>query len=347
MSRSAFDDGSLKHADVDYFSYKELCQNSNLSYEGPDKSPWLYKNTLFHSPAWQNVLHSAFNSKPIYARIFKSNTFFTITNFPAGPFHIGYIGFPAGSAIMNRAITSDVVDAIAKGPPPCRLDVLRLTSSAFDRHPQPGLEEIPGKTSSLPETAVVNLQDWDPQSLPSTVRRNIKKAVRSELKIVEADNDIDANEIYDLYRRIVTKHSGRLRYNKVYFANLLTLSVTNADLRFFIAKKGRELAAFLVTANEGDITYYLHGATNAKLQQFRPSDLLFKHAICEAKEHGSNTFNMMASPNHQRSLVRFKEKWGGTTREMLCFDVALNRIAAAAFGAISQSLDLIQTFTRR
>lgn len=58
-------------------------------------------------------------------------------------------------------------------------------------------------------------------------------------------------------------------------------------------------------------------------RQYSPSDLQFNEAIQSAREDGYERFNLMSSPIDQPSLVKYKEKWGGETRQHKLYTLPL------------------------
>ena len=127
------------------------------------------------------------------------------------------------------------------------------------------------------------------------------------------------------------RNRGGLRYTPAYFEALLRLSQKQPLLRCLGALVDDEVASFLVVACNGTIAYYLHGGSDMRFQTFRPADLLFARAIAWAQDQGMQSFNMMASPAAQTSLVRYKEKWGGRTKDQYTYDVPIRAFAAVMF----------------
>ena len=110
--------------------------------------------------------------------------------------------------------------------------------------------------------------------------------------------------------------NGTARYTERYFTSLAEHSVSNHLVDVRRAVLDTDTAGFLVTGRHADTTYYLHGGTDPGFRNLSPSDLLMADAIRSAREAGCSRFNFMASPPQQDSLVRYKEKWGGETRQL-------------------------------
>lgn len=56
---------------------------------------------LFHTSAWQRVIEAAFGSVSIYGWHAAARIGLAISEFRAGPFRIGYLGFPVGGVLAQ------------------------------------------------------------------------------------------------------------------------------------------------------------------------------------------------------------------------------------------------------
>ena len=207
--------------------------------------------------------------------------------------------------------------------------LLRLPVSAFARP-----VELPLPRAETVETAIEDLPSWRSEDLPSSVRRNIKKTNRYNIKVAEACCLSQGNILYRLYRDTVTRHQGALRYNAPYFRGLIQLAKDDLRLRCLLAVHDENIIGFLVVALAGNTAYYLHGATDMTCQHYRPADLLFHEAITWARDAGIQSFNMMASPRQQQSLIRYKEKWGCVSKPQYTYDLVISSIHARMFNLI-------------
>lgn len=255
------------------------------------------------------MLRQGFRCASVYLWDPQSQSGCALPVFPLGPFRIGYAGFPVGGGIGSLSAPARIVENLSACSFPRRIDTIRVPISGFG-HPVLATH----RALSVPETAIVDLRGWEAESLPSTLLRNLRKFDRSNLELKDCiDAANDAERCYRLYLRTIERHRGRRRYNRAYFRALIALSQSSSRLRCIGAYAGKELAGFLVAASSGQSVFYLHGASDPVFQKARPSDALFRHVILWAKEINAEQFNMMSSPRLQQGLVRFKEKWGGTT----------------------------------
>jgi len=266
-------------------------------------------DALFGTSSWQSLLESSFDCRTIFGTNGEQGV--AITVFKAGPFEVGYLGFPAGTTIGQltdlRALLSDFLKSNLGDKPVC----IRMSPSSFSQNADLDLKHVQN-----PETSITDLQDWDCMAVSKKLRRDIRKAEKSGLVPVEISDPAQGDAIYRMYKDTVRRHQGSMRYTREYFAGLIRLSLDNDRVRIIgVSTEGR-LAGFAVTIRDKDTSYYLHGGTDPTLRHLCTSDLLIRDVTGRAQSDGSDCFNFMASPPDQPMLVRFKEKWGATTRQL-------------------------------
>lgn len=264
---------------------------------------------VFGTSDWQVILESSFGCRSIYA--WSGDFGAAITVFKAGPFSIGYIGFPAGSSMGDATRMPAMVTRLESARLIPALACVRIAVSAFG--PDPGFE---AKSVLNPETAIVDLQAWDLMSVSKNLRRDIRKAERSGLTVNCTSDTGLGSVFYSMYESAVRHHGGSLRYNESYFAQILEQAGRNPAIQCYTAIYEAEIAGFAVIVHHGDTAYYLHGGSRSEFRRLSPSDLILAEAINNARTSGCNEFNFMASPPDQSTLVRYKEKWGGQTAQL-------------------------------
>ena len=285
---------------------------SNWSASAAAPSGWselcAKSDSLFHSEEWLTLLGRSFPCSSLYLLDEDRGHGAAITQFRAGPFRIGYLGFPVGGVVGADALTNEFVEELRreKGMPVA----VRIPVSGFDESVE---LELPYETT--PETAIIDLQSWSLSRVTKNRRRDVNRSLRSGLDVVDASDPADGARIYDLYRKTLERKDGSLRYNATYFSGLIALTQTHSRIRVLLAMKDESIAAFTVVALHGSVAYYLHGAYDWSLREYLPSALLLNEAIEWAKSVGCETFSLMSSPKGQESLVSYTERWGAETRE--------------------------------
>lgn len=274
------------------------------------------RNDIFNSPEWHDFLSKGLGSRTIYGWHKASSTGISITVFSAGPFKIGYVGFPTGCIFGNK-LNNNIVDALRKARFPITIQSIRIIGSPFKNN---SILDLP--CQELPETAILDLDKWAPEK-NIKLRQDMNRIRRSLLTLAEADDVIYGKKMFSLYRDTVARNCGSLRYSEAYFKGLIDLSLTHPDIRCILATLKNEIAAFEVTVCHGCSGYSLHGCINPKFRAYSPSDLLTYEAVNWAKKQGMDQYNLMASPRDRVSLVRYKEKWGGVTANQRVYDLIL------------------------
>ena len=274
-------------------------------------------SSVFGSVDWQQLLAASFGCRTVYA--FDEAGGAAITLFRAGPFEVGYLGFPTGALVGEAGARWQIVSDFDKTARNARTVCLRVPVSAFAQR-----ESIAAPSVATPETAITDLGSWDLMAVSKKLRRDIRKAGRSGLETSRSIDDSLGPALYGMYRGTVQRHGGSLRYNSRYFSGLVALAAGNPAVRIFTARMDSELVGFAVTVRNGDTSYYLHGGTVPHARQLSPSDLLLADAIADARDTGSTVFDLMSSPVDQPTLVRYKEKWGGETKPQRTYTVRLS-----------------------
>lgn len=270
----------------------------------------LRAGALFHTRGWQSLLERSFGCRSQYAWSEAIQTGAALTQFRAGPFRLGYLGFPVGGVIGPGSIDSASLSSWLHQVGPERPTCIRLAVSAFAKQ-----IDLPLDYESNPETAIRNLREWDLSQVSENRRRGVKKAKRLGLSIAAPTDEDCGKSLFRIYRETVRSHGGALRYNEAYFSALIDLASQQSKLRVLVAQHEEDIAGFIVAGIHGNTTYYLHGGTDANYRKHCPSDLLMSEVILHAQQTGSDCFNFMSSPGNQPSLVAYKEKWGGETRQ--------------------------------
>lgn len=281
---------------------------------------------LFNTAEWHKVLVSGFGSRIIYCWDETTTSGVSITVFKAGPFRIGYLGFPVGG-VLASSISLDIIDVLKRSKFPGKLHMIRIPVSPLDSG-----TNLPLGFNMTSETAIEKLQEWNPEGIEK-IRRVINKKKSSPLQISDVTDSMQGGGIFRLYRDTIDRHHGSMRYTERYFNALVDLTIKDQRLRCLVARIDNLIVGFLAVACHGKSTYYLHGGFRQEFRRYYPSDILFLEAITWAKKQGMNSFNMMASPLAQSSLVRYKEKWGGVTKEQKIYELTLHSFQTLAFKA--------------
>ena len=273
---------------------------------------------LFHSAAWLKLLESSFNVQTQYIWDDGTQCGGAVSSFSAGPFQLGYLGFPFGGVVGNERIADEMLRCWQDHRSEMQPMAIRVPISAFGEPADLNLEY-----ESTPETAIVDLPSWTLDVTSGNHRRDVRKAMRSDLEVADANSAADGVEIFKIYSDTVKRRRGALRYSEAYFVNLIKLAQLSPHIRVLLARWASTIAGFTVVVRHGPVGFYLHGGTHLAYRQYQPSAVLLYEAIQWSQSLDCSCFNLMSSPADQQSLVWYKEKWGGETREHRTYTLPL------------------------
>lgn len=270
---------------------------------------------FFHSQAWSKVIEQGFGARNLKISL---GTPVAFTLFKGGPFRLAYVNFPIGLVDIEETlavITPDIAE------------FLRSQGAQVLHFVTPHLTQEIGQLGDiyLPETLIENLVNWEEARLPAEVRYKVRRSRREGLRARKVSIE-DSKYLYALYKATVARHGGQIRYTLKYFQALTALAEQNQylDCRVGMPADRDEPCAFIVIAHDGDTAYYLHGGYDARYAYLRSGYGLMNLAIAYARDNGCKVFNLMTSPADQPALVKFKEKWGGVTRQIVTHREPLN-----------------------
>jgi lipid II:glycine glycyltransferase (peptidoglycan interpeptide bridge formation enzyme) len=280
---------------------------------------------FFHSTEWLTVLQQGFGAHKL---VISSEVPIAFTIFRVGPFCLAYANFPIGLVTieeLNTVMATNTTQLLRQGG----IHVLNFTTQ-YGVTLSTKMDDV-----KLPETVIENLADWDEPKLPADVRYELRRSKREGLRVRKAQLE-DYRSLHALYTETVDRHQGQIRYSLKYFQALTTLAEhnKNLDCRVALPADSDEPCAFIVVAHDGDVAYYLHGGYDQRYARLRAGYGLMSLAIAHARDRGCKAFNLMASPANQPDLVKFKEKWGGITRQIVVHRGSLNFPGRLLMGAL-------------
>ncbi len=265
---------------------------------------------LFHSSDWIKLLEASFDVKTDYLWDEDTGCGAALSSFKAGPFRIGYLGFPAGGLVGGIGPDAPTIEHWRSRGGEMSPVAIRIPVSGFV-----DVGEFELAYEATPETAIVDLPSWSLDNVSGNHRRDVQKGHRSKLEVMDASSDEDAAAVFAIYKETLKRRRGTMRYNATYFEKLVALARQRSDIRVMLAKFDEKISGFTVIVRHGAVASYLHGGIRLEFRHLQPSALLIHEGIEWAQAQGCSSFNLMSSPPGQPSLVWYKEKWGAETRE--------------------------------
>ncbi|MFE7355519.1 lipid II:glycine glycyltransferase FemX [Streptomyces sp. NPDC057543] len=169
-------------------------------------------------------------------------------------------------------------------------------------------------------------------------RRNIKKAEKAGVKVVEGDYE-DLPAFYELYRetaerdRFVPRPLG-------YFQRMWTaLRAEDPDrMRLYLAHHDGETLSAATMLSVGNHVWYSYGASTGRKREVQPSNAVQWRMMSDAHERGAAVYDLrgitdtLDESNHLLGLLRFKVGTGGRAAEYVGeWDYPINKVLHKAF----------------
>ncbi|MFF9346244.1 lipid II:glycine glycyltransferase FemX [Streptomyces sp. NPDC014734] len=169
-------------------------------------------------------------------------------------------------------------------------------------------------------------------------RRNIKKAEKAGVKVVEGDYE-DLSVFYELYRET----AGRDRFIPrplVYFQRMWTAlrAEDPARMRLYLAHHDGETLAAATMLTVGNHVWYSYGASTGRKREVQPGNAIQWRMMSDAHGRGAAVYDLrgitdtLDEGNHLLGLLRFKAGTGGRAAEYVGeWDYPINKLLHRAF----------------
>lgn len=166
----------------------------------------------------------------------------------------------------------------------------------------------------------------DRKTLLANMRKNtrylIRKAKRTEIKVLQSQKVKDIEYLYQLQMKTVARH-GFVPFSKKHFENVLKAFKDDDQAKLFLAKYKGEIVSAAMIMFYKDQAVYHYAANSLEYPKVPTSYLIIWQAILEAKKRGLKTFNFWGiappdKPNHRFAGVTiFKKGFGGEEKVFL------------------------------
>ncbi|MER5480389.1 peptidoglycan bridge formation glycyltransferase FemA/FemB family protein [Streptomyces sp. NPDC002734] len=169
-------------------------------------------------------------------------------------------------------------------------------------------------------------------------RRNVKKAEKAGVKVVEGDGE-DLGTFHELYLE-TAKRDGFTPRPLGYFRRMWD-ALRAEDLgrmRLYLASHDGETLAAATMLTVGEHVWYSYGASTTRRREVQPSNALQWRMICDAHERGAAVYDLrgitdtLEEDDPLLGLLRFKVGTGGEAVEYLGeWEYPLNKALHKAF----------------
>ncbi|WP_448316932.1 lipid II:glycine glycyltransferase FemX [Streptomyces sp. CO7] len=169
-------------------------------------------------------------------------------------------------------------------------------------------------------------------------RRNVKKAEKAGVKVVEGDGE-DLGTFHELYLE-TAKRDGFTPRPLGYFRRMWDAlrAEDPGRMRLYLASHDGETLAAATMLTVGEHVWYSYGASTTRRREVQPSNALQWRMICDAHERGAAVYDLrgitdtLEEDDPLLGLLRFKVGTGGEAVEYLGeWEYPLNKALHKAF----------------
>jgi CelD/BcsL family acetyltransferase involved in cellulose biosynthesis len=276
----------------------------------------------FHHPAWAATIARAYGFDGFALALRGSST--DERDYVAG---VPVIELRSPLTRRRRWSSLPFTDTCPALTEPC--DAVRFAMAVDERRIGEGVVEVeisgplpgvPGVTSVRRVQHVLSL-DPDPDVVARryrpSVRRNIRNARASELRLRRATTEADMTDVFYRLQVMTRRRLGLPPQPRRFFQSIWRGIVAPGLGHLTIVEASRMPDAAAVFRRWNGTTFYKYGASDPRAWHLRPNNLLFAEEIESACSAGCTTFHFGRTDVDDEGLRRFKLSWG-TEEKPLC-----------------------------
>lgn len=273
------------------------------------------KGTIYHHSSWINLITQSFPYRSYCYALIEERT----------EFLKGLVPLMSSQVILRGGDLVSLPYSAYCDPLVCPQKLSEILQRAVQDHPKhPRVElklsrdfaEIPKSLER--ESSFVNhtvdlssgIEAAYEKFHRSCVRRKIKKAQANDLKWRFSDCEKDIKRIYNLLLTL-RKNKGLPPHPYKFFLNMWKLlAPLNMMFAPYVTHQDKIVAAAIVLKFK-DTIYYEYGASDPSYQKLGANQFLLWEIMKFGYATGAKVFNFGRSHLDNRSLIKFKDRWGG------------------------------------
>jgi len=280
-----------------------------------------YSDLIFYQSLWSDVLRRGLGGHPLYFYLKEGGEI--VAGLPAILFNfkilkILYASIPYGNLVGDRSSFEEFGSLLDGEFRRRGIDQVRVTESPFSVSYRP--------SSFKPLSATCHLLDLGGASKEGIwggykkyVRRDIRRAQRGGIVIRRGTSREDVRVVYELYLTSMERNKAMAKYPFRWFEALYEVMARTNRGAFLIAEMNHVPAAAVVLIFSSTSTHYFHNGSRSEFLKHCPNELLIHYSLEEAIEKKHGSFDFMGSDSNDLSLIRFKEKWGSRSLDILTY----------------------------
>jgi hypothetical protein len=281
-----------------------------------------YTDLIFYQSVWSGVLKKGLGGQPLYFYLREGGEIVAglpgvLLNFKI--FKILYASIPYGQLIGEKSYYPTFLELLENEFRRRGIDQIRLTESPFSESypPESSFKSVSAKCTLLDLKGYDKEKIWE--GYKKNIRRDVRKAQRSGVTIQRGDSGEDIIRFYKLYLASMERNRAMAKYSFRWFEALYEM-ITKKGLGAFLMAELNEVAiAGVVLIYSASSAHYFHNGSQYEFLKFCPNELLVHSSIENAVEKKVSFFDFMGSDPNDLSLLRFKEKWGGQSKDIYTY----------------------------
>jgi Acetyltransferase (GNAT) domain len=278
-----------------------------------------YTDLIFYQSVWSQVLKEGLGGQPLYFYLREGGEIVAglpgvLLNFKI--FKILYASIPYGHLVGDKSYYSVFLQLLETEFRRRGIDQIRLTESPFSESYSPeSFKPLSARCTLLDLRGFEKKNIWE--GYRSEVRRAIRKAQKHGLSIRRATTRNEVEIFYQLYLSSMERNRAMAKYPLRWFDALYEILIQQKKADILFAEKDvDQYAAGVVLIYSATSSHYLHNGSMEAYLEDRPNDLIVDYIIQKGVEEEKVTLDFMGSDPNDLSLLRFKEKWGGQSRDI-------------------------------
>jgi len=198
--------------------------------------------------------------------------------------------------------------------------------------------ELKGYQEELAYTHILDVSQMTEDLLwknyKKRVRRDVRKAEKSNITISDATHPKEIDGLFNLYLQTMKRNEAYNVWTRQTLYAVYQLVVQKEWGRILLARLKDEIIAGTILIFSPGTTYYFFAASNQKYLPLCPNDLLVHRGICLTIQQGRKYFDLMTSQKDDVALMNFKEKWGAEKHPFYFYEKSLSPIRTKIWGGI-------------
>ncbi len=291
-----------------------------------------HSDLLFHTSIWWKVLAEGYGCPMRYLVLEKNGEWqLVLAGMIVGNrfFRVFYSLIPYGGFVGDRRQIPEFLTLLKGWAKRERIHRIQIVDPAIKKR-----EELPdfNCVESFKHVLELNNRSADQiwKGYHQSLRRNIKKALGSDLSFEALKDRQEVEQFYRLYLESMRRNRALVKYPLQLFYKICDLLVPERADLLFVKHRGRPVAGIVMVYSE-NTAHYFHGGSETRFLDLRPNDLLFHRAIELAQEKGKAYFDFFGSDKRLSSLIRFKDKWGTHREGLFNFHTDLGVLRSVLF----------------